>query len=319
MRHCLLTCCSLITILTISCAASPKLSKGESEVLKFIAQQQPDLALLEIKKQCSINKFYSRLYSKYYHDEILSLIFNASSYEPFIPRGEGVAERHLRQVAESALRCGHIDANQYDYLLDEIGSQVVAKVSDYKEKESPRLAQIREISRKQEAEKSRGLTIPKVIENEPEGITLNGSLLIPFGSRCNYLFYLAKKSSLGQCVGKHLFLNQVTIPAPFTGGVISYNRSGLAYSVRFNYQSRDFEIVERSLVEKYGKPTLAEDKVVQNLMGALFDNPDRTWRVGNVLIGLQKRSSTVDIGELIIFHSNLALDQNPEGGIDLPF
>lgn len=66
------------------------------------------------------------------------------------------------------------------------------------------------------------------------------------------------------------------------------------------FKSAFFPTLETAFKERYGTPTLEEEKEVQNRMGAKFLNKEVTWTGPNVLIRIDKYFGTLNDGRATI-------------------
>lgn len=69
---------------------------------------------------------------------------------------------------------------------------------------------------------------------------------------------------------------------------------GVVASISFQIEHRDFSKMAEMLRSKYGLPTTEKVDVVQNGMGAKFDNILMTWIGKNVTLSLASRADKID-------------------------
>ena len=72
--------------------------------------------------------------------------------------------------------------------------------------------------------------------------------------------------------------------------------SGIRIRVFFSFGSDDFSFIKAVFLEKYGEPTKSASIPVKNRMGAEFLNEELIWDGPNILLKLEKYSSTVTEG-----------------------
>lgn len=71
----------------------------------------------------------------------------------------------------------------------------------------------------------------------------------------------------------------------------------VAKSIVVNLASDDFERVVAALTERWGKPESEKNSVVQNRMGATFDQIETTWKSeGSVLVAKKRRGKVDEMG-----------------------
>jgi len=75
--------------------------------------------------------------------------------------------------------------------------------------------------------------------------------------------------------------------------------------INISFSSEGYDEVFDLMSGKFGKPSKCEKSIVQNKMGATFDNIICTWAVGNGVMVLNKRYTNVDKGHLQITHVDL--------------
>jgi hypothetical protein len=96
--------------------------------------------------------------------------------------------------------------------------------------------------------------------------------------------------------------NETIAGAPVKNILVSFYDDQLSEVIVY-FRTRDFFLVKGALIEKFGKG-LSKESVVQNRMGASFDNETVTWLGDNDVMELIKRSGDVDQAVLRIHSKN---------------
>lgn len=97
--------------------------------------------------------------------------------------------------------------------------------------------------------------------------------------------------------------NETIAGAHLISMIISFYDDQLV-SIQANFRTIDFPQVKEALIGKYGEGH-SERSVVQNRMGASFDNETVTWLGDNDVMTLTKRAGSIDEATLQIRSKNL--------------
>ena len=92
-----------------------------------------------------------------------------------------------------------------------------------------------------------------------------------------------------------------------------YQDRFFAFSISFTPDS-DYDFVLATMIQALGQPVHRETSTVQNRMGATFDQEQALWQTANVEVSLQKRSTKVDQGALLVTYKPFAPPAEPTAG-----
>lgn len=75
-------------------------------------------------------------------------------------------------------------------------------------------------------------------------------------------------------------------------------RDGKLATVMVMIKSEAFESLAEAMTQRFGKPDFDQSEIVQNRMGASFDQRGVSWMRGDVSLRLKKRSNKIDEGSV---------------------
>lgn len=169
---------------------------------------------------------------------------------------------------------------------------------------------------------------------EPKGLRLSNDEVINFGVSCHdFADMILKVDSFarqynidlrGKCERKEGFLitksNEILGPPFNSGGIAKFAEPGGFAEFILLIDPADYLKIENTLKASLGKPKTRNVSVVQNRMGAKFENVKTTWDTDNVLVVMEMRSSSVDQGVFTVTHKSLAkLLPNSSEVVKAPF
>lgn len=79
------------------------------------------------------------------------------------------------------------------------------------------------------------------------------------------------------------------------------NEKAVAIAVMID--TKDYDQIKLAITEKHG-PGQTEDSIIENRMGAKFDNQKITWRKHDAVMTLTKRVGKIDDGQLFIISTS---------------
>jgi hypothetical protein len=132
-------------------------------------------------------------------------------------------------------------------------------------------------------------TLPKIWTKEPEGFQK-----LKFGD--TEADVLAKEPSF-TCMGKPGTVYRNCFGSTKVGDVLIhqlliFDEKHLAL-ISATFNSRQFDYMRPLFIERYGEPTGASKKIIQNAMGAKFENETIIWDGKAVVITFQKFSGKI--------------------------
>jgi len=77
-------------------------------------------------------------------------------------------------------------------------------------------------------------------------------------------------------------------------------------SVHLTFDSEQFENLADAMMERFQKPETDERQIVQNRMGARFDNRVIRWQRNDGYLILKKRDETIDEGSVLLISMQYA-------------
>ncbi len=109
------------------------------------------------------------------------------------------------------------------------------------------------------------------------------------------------------------------LPIPYHGlALLAFNRNRF-FRINVELATKDFDDIERSMIDSLGKPRRRAVGTAQNGFGASFDTVDDTWQVGSVSVLLSKRVGDVDHGALVLTYLPLAENAPERPVVPPPF
>lgn len=138
---------------------------------------------------------------------------------------------------------------------------------------------------------------------QPNGFKFNNGFLLEWEASTKALETGAPRESYGHvqarpvgCIGKFQCVVR-TMPHPYSDGIFRFE-SDRFFDVTAPVYPVWFDDISAALIESLGPPDNRRSEVVENLMGAKFDNVVLEWSFPDVRVEFHKLFGSVDNGAL---------------------